>query len=123
MSFYFQGIADFQSRIKDSLERNFKDFLKHDWLEEGLNFPLMQYYTDLVWTRMVKEAMRRPQKPMKGMDEILKIPGAGKKCIKILVVGKYDVTIYYVILKLVNTERKMINTIFAPPPLLLEVVN
>ena len=70
---------------------------------------------------MVKRAMRRPQKPMKGMDEILKIPGAGKKCIKILVVGKYDVTIYYVILKLVNTERQTINMLFAP--LILEVVN
>ena len=79
-----------QSRLKDSLERNFEDFLKHDWLEEGLDFPLMQYYTDLVWTRMVKEAMGRQPKSMKGMDEILKIPGAGEKCIKILVVGVCD---------------------------------
>ena len=36
---------------------------------------------------MVKEAMGSQQKSMKGMDEILKIPGAGEKCIKILVVG------------------------------------
>ena len=49
----------------------------------------MQYYTDLVWTRMVKEAMGRQQKSMKGMDEILKIPGTAKKCRKILVEGEY----------------------------------
>ena len=28
---------------------------------------------------------------MKGMDEILKIPGAGEKCLKILVVGEYSI--------------------------------
>ena len=47
----------------------------------------MQYYTDLVWTRMAKEAMGKKGETMKGMEEILKIPGAGEKCIKILVVG------------------------------------
>ena len=51
----------------------------------------MQYYTDLVWTRMVKEAMGRQPKSMKGMEEILKIPGAGKKCRKILVEGEYSI--------------------------------
>ena len=45
----------------------------------------MQNYTDLVWTRMVKEAMGKQQKSMKGMDDILKIPGAGKRSRKILV--------------------------------------
>ena len=37
---------------------------------------------------MVKEAMGWKGKTMKGMDEILKIPGAGEKCLKILVVGE-----------------------------------
>ena len=76
-----------QSKLKDFLERSFKDCLKHDWLEDVSNFPLMQYYTDLVWTHMVKEAMGKKGEPMKGMDEILKVPGAGIKCIKILVQG------------------------------------
>ena len=48
----------------------------------------MQYYTDLVWTRMVKEAMGRQPRSMKGLDEILKIPGAGKMSRKILVEGE-----------------------------------
>ena len=37
---------------------------------------------------MVKEAMGWKGKKMKGLDEILKIPGAGEKCLKILVVGE-----------------------------------
>ena len=37
---------------------------------------------------MVKEAMGRQPKSMKGLDEILKIPGAGEKCCKILVEGE-----------------------------------
>ena len=51
----------------------------------------MLYYTDLVWTRMVKEAMGKKGETMKGMDEILKILGAGKKCRKILVEGEYSI--------------------------------
>ena len=72
----------------DFLERNFKDCLKHDWLEDGHTFPLMQYYIDLVWTRMVKEALGWGEKSMKGMDEILEIPGAGRKGLNVLIQGK-----------------------------------
>ena len=85
--FTFKEIVDLQTRIKDSLETKFWDCLKHDWLEEGHTFPLMKYYTDLVWKRMVKEAMGKEEKTMKSMDEILKVPGAGVKCVKILVEG------------------------------------
>ena len=84
---FFLGIGNLKKRIKNSLEMRYQDYLKHDWLEEGLNFPLMKYYTDLVWKRMVKEAMEKGKKPMTGIDELLKIPGAGKVCIKILVEG------------------------------------
>ena len=38
---------------------------------------------------MVKEAMGKKGKTMKGLDEILKIPGAGEKCRKILIEGEY----------------------------------
>ena len=86
--YFLLGIADLQIRVKDFLDINFKDSPKHDWLEDGHTFPLMQYYTDLVWTRMVQEAMGKKGKTMKGMDEILKIPGAGIKCIRILVEGR-----------------------------------
>ena len=85
---YFIDYTDLQTRVKDSLETRFQDFLKHDWLEDGHTFPLMEYYTDLVWTRMVKEAMGMEGEPMKGLDEILKIPGAGVKCRKILIEGE-----------------------------------
>ena len=65
-----------------------KDCLKHDWLEEGVNFPLMKYYTDLVWVKEVKETMGREKKPMKGMDEIIQVPGAGTKGLNVLVEGE-----------------------------------
>ena len=80
---------DLQDRVKDSLEKGLKDYLKHDWLEDGLNFNLMKYYIDLSWTRMVNAPMGRGREPMEGMDEILKVPGAGRKCVKILVEGVY----------------------------------
>ena len=54
----------------------------------------MEYYTDLVWTRMVKEVMGRQPKSMKGLDEILKVPGAGEKCCKILVEGEYFIYLH-----------------------------
>ena len=53
----------------------------------------MQYYTDLVWKRMVKEAMGKKGKTMRGIYEILEVPGAGIKFIKILVEGKYGLII------------------------------
>ena len=82
----FQDIKDLQDRLKDSLE-SLKDCLTHDWLEEGLNFSLMKYYTDLSWAQLVNEPMERKKVPIKDMDEILKVPGAGKKCRKILIEG------------------------------------
>ena len=83
-----------QTRVKNALDLRFKNCLKHDWLEDGHTFPLMQYYTDLVWTRMVKEAMGKKGKTMKGIDEILKVPGAGEKCCKILVEGEYVICLH-----------------------------
>ena len=85
---YFVEVQDFTSRLKASLRRNLNDCMEHDWLADGLDFPVMEYYTDLVWVRMVKEAMGRQRKPMKGMDEILEVPGAGERGINILVEGK-----------------------------------
>ena len=47
----------------------------------------MEYYTDLVWKRRVKEPMGWGQRPMKGMDDILKVPDAGKRGLNILIQG------------------------------------
>ena len=49
----------------------------------------MQYYTDLVWTRMVKEAMGKKGETMKGMDEILEVEEAGRKGLNVLIQGKH----------------------------------
>ena len=48
-----------QTRVKSALERGYKDFLKHDWLEEGLCFSLMENYTDLIWAKMVNKPMAK----------------------------------------------------------------
>ena len=84
---YFTDYELLQTRVKSALERGYKDFLKHDWLEEGLNFSLMKYYTDLSWAKMVNKPMERMREPIKHMDEILKVPGAGVVCVKILIEG------------------------------------
>ena len=86
-SLFILEFEELQNRVKHFLERTLKDCLKHDWLEDGHTYPLMEYYTDLVWKRMVKEALAWKQKPMKGMDEMLEIPGAGIKGLNILIQG------------------------------------
>ena len=50
----------------------------------------MKYYTDLTWVRMVKEAMGRKKKTMKGMNELLMVPGAGEMGMNIVVEGEYS---------------------------------
>ena len=85
---YIVKYSELQNRVKDYLESSLRDCLKHDWLEDGHTFPLMEYYTDLVWTRMVKEAMGWGEKSMKGMGEILKVPGAGRRGLNVLIQGK-----------------------------------
>ena len=64
-----------------------KECLKHDWLEEGLSFSLMEYYTDLSWAKMVNKPMERKREPINHMDDILKVPRAGLVCVKILIEG------------------------------------
>ena len=93
---FFTEYELLQSRVKRVLDTRYKDFLKHDWLEEGLSFSLMEYYTDLSWAKMVNTPMERYREPIKHMDEILKVPGAGVVCVKILIEGEYLFLFTYV---------------------------
>ena len=81
--------ACLQTRVKNALERRYKDFLKHDWLEDGLSFSLMENYTDLSWAKMVNKPMERKREPVMHMDDILQADRGGKKCQKILIEGVY----------------------------------
>ena len=54
----------------------------------------MKYYTDLSWAKMVNKPMERKREPIKHMDDILKIPGAGAVCVKILIEGEYLICLY-----------------------------
>ena len=94
LSTYFTEYDLLQTRVKRALERGYKDFLKHDWLEEGLCFSLMENYTDLSWAKMVNKPMAKERVPMEGMDDILKVPGAGVVCVKILIEGEYLICLY-----------------------------
>ena len=94
LSTYFTDYELLQTRVKSALERGYKDFLKHDWLEEGLCFSLMENYTDLSWAKMVNKPMVREKEPMEGMDDILKVPRAGVVCVKILIEGEYMICLH-----------------------------
>ena len=93
---YFAEYDLLQTRIKSAIERGYKDFLKHDWLEEGLSFSLMKYYTDLSWAKIVNKPKVREREPMEDMDEILKVPGAGVVCVKILIKGECLISLDYI---------------------------
>ena len=54
---YVVVYEDLQNRVKDSLDRVLRDCLKHDWLEDGINFSPIKYNTDMTWNRMVNEPM------------------------------------------------------------------
>ena len=86
-----------QTRVKSALDRGYKDFLKHDWLEDGLSFSLMENYTDLSWAKMVNKPMERRREPIKHMDDILKVEGAGVKCVKIIVEGAHLIYLHSII--------------------------
>ena len=48
----------------------------------------MENYTDLSWAEIVKDPMGWGEKSLKGMDEILKVPGAGERGLSVLIQGK-----------------------------------
>ena len=62
----------------------------------------MQYYTDLRWVRTVKGAVKKEQKELNSIFDILKVTGAGQKPTNILVKGK-------LIAKLIHDKNAFVN--------------
>ena len=54
----------------------------------------MENYTDLSWAKMVNTVMERKREPINHMDDILKVPGAGVVCVKILIEGEYVISLH-----------------------------
>ena len=80
-----------QCRLKDSLERTWKNSLSHDWIpvEKAKTFPLREFYVGLRWVRVVKRAITNFQQELKSIYDILEIVDqTGRpKAINILVTG------------------------------------
>ena len=67
-----------------------RNSLSHDWIspDKAKTFPLMEYYTDLRWTRTVKRALVNAQENLSSIFDILSIPRAGEEPTNVLVEGK-----------------------------------
>ena len=68
-----------------------RNSLSHDWISEdrAKTFPLMEYYTDLRWTRTVKRALLNTQEKLSNIFDILSLPQAGEEPTNILVEGNF----------------------------------
>ena len=80
-----------QLRLKDSLDRTWKNSLSHDWIpvEKAKTFPLREFYVGLRWVRVVKRAIQNFKQELTSIYDILEIedPGGRPKAIHVLVIG------------------------------------
>ena len=85
----FADVAEIQKQTRDSLERNFKNALSHDWIphDRAKTFPLKDFYVNLEWRRKVKGAIRNTKTRIGSLHEMLNSTMPGKKKINILVEG------------------------------------
>ena len=67
-----------------------RNSLSHDWISENKakSFPVMEYYTDLRWTRTVKRALHNTQERLSNIFDILSLSRAVEEPTNILVEGK-----------------------------------
>ena len=68
-----------------------RNSLSHDWIsaDRAKTFPLMEYYTDLRWTRTVKRALQNSQERLSSIFDILSLPRAGEEPTNVLVEGNF----------------------------------
>ena len=65
--------------------------MSHDWIREtkAHTFPIMEYYTQLKWSKRRKKALKVKKESMKNIFEILDVPKAGEEPTNFLVEGNY----------------------------------
>ena len=82
-------MAEVQKLTRESLERNFKNALSHDWIprKKAKTFPLKEFYVELKWTRTVKGAIRNTKTRIGSLHEMFNFTTIGQKRINILVEG------------------------------------
>ena len=91
MYFSHSEMLDLQQRLKDSLERTWKNSLSHDWIpvEKAKTFPLRDFYVGLRWVRVVKRAIENFKQELTSIYDIFDIadPSDRPKATNILVTG------------------------------------
>ena len=86
----FAEIERIQKMTRRALDMTWRNSLSHDWIspDRAKTFPLMEYYTDLRWTRTVKRALLNSQERLSSIFDILSLPRAGEEPTNVLVEGK-----------------------------------
>ena len=87
----FVEIETIQKLTRRALDMTWRNSLSHDWISEdnAKTFPLMEYYTDLRWTRTVKRALQNVQENLSSIFDILSLPQAGDEPTNVLVEGNF----------------------------------
>ena len=85
-------MLDLQRRLKDSLDRTWKNSLSHDWIpvEKAKTFPLREFYVGLRWVRVVKRAIQNFQRDLTSIYDIFDIVDTSErpKATNILITGE-----------------------------------
>ena len=89
----FAEIERIQKLTRRALDMTWRNSLSHDWIspDKAKTFPLMEYYTDLRWTRTVKRALQSTQEKLSSIFDILSLPRAGEEPTNILVEGMVSI--------------------------------
>ena len=92
---HFSEMLDLQKRLKDSLDRTWKNSLSHDWIpvKKAKTFPLREFYVGLRWGRVVKRAIQNFKQELTSIYDIFAIEDATDtpKATNILVTGKKNI--------------------------------
>ena len=87
----FSEIETIQKLTRRALDMTWRNSLSHDCIspDKAKTFPLMEYYTDLRWTRTVKRALQNSQERLSSIFDILSLPRAGEEPTNVLVEGNF----------------------------------
>ena len=86
---YVTEIAEIQKLTKASLDRQWKNYLSHDWIsaDKARGFPLHEFYAELQWSRELRKPKGKTKKAMGNIYEILDVADAEAK--NILIEGRF----------------------------------
>ena len=80
--------AEIQRQVKDALYNLWKNSMSNDWLYpvSRTSFPVMEFYTDLKWTKTLKGPIHLRKETMASIYDLLTLAGTGNK--KLFIEGK-----------------------------------